>query len=137
MLFGERNGNLLQYSWLENPMGREAWCATVCGAARVWHGLATKPLPHVLFIYLALCMLFFPSLLLPIGQLKFFFFFLIHSIPSIWSFYFLLVLVAVLRTINILELTKKNYPEQWKDFRIIFLDLSSSSLIFSSALPLL
>ena len=26
---GEGNGNLLQYSHLENPMDRKAWCATV------------------------------------------------------------------------------------------------------------
>ena len=26
---GEGNGNLLQYSWLENPMDRGAWWATV------------------------------------------------------------------------------------------------------------
>ena len=30
---GEGNGNPLQYSCLENPMGRGAWWATVCGAA--------------------------------------------------------------------------------------------------------
>ena len=28
------NGNLFQYSWLKNPMGRGAWWATVCGVAR-------------------------------------------------------------------------------------------------------
>ena len=28
---GEGNGNLLQYSWLENPMDRRAWWATVHG----------------------------------------------------------------------------------------------------------
>ena len=27
----ERNGNLLQYSCLENPMDRGTWWATVCG----------------------------------------------------------------------------------------------------------
>ena len=30
----EENGNLLQYSCLENPMGRGAWRATVCGVAK-------------------------------------------------------------------------------------------------------
>ena len=40
---GEGNGNSLQYSGLENPMDRGAWQATVPGAARVGHGLATKP----------------------------------------------------------------------------------------------
>ena len=40
---GEGNGNPLQYSCLENPMGRGTWWATVHGVARVGHGLATKP----------------------------------------------------------------------------------------------
>ena len=31
---GERNGNRLQYSCLENPMDRGAWWATVCGVAK-------------------------------------------------------------------------------------------------------
>ena len=30
---GEGNGNLLQYSWLENPMGRGTWQAIVHGVA--------------------------------------------------------------------------------------------------------
>ena len=32
---GEGNGNLLQYSCLENPMDRGAWQASVHGVARV------------------------------------------------------------------------------------------------------
>ena len=40
---GEENGNPLQYSCLENPMGRGAWWATVYGVVRVRHNLATKP----------------------------------------------------------------------------------------------
>jgi len=31
---GERNGNPVQYSWLENPMDRGAWWATVHGVAK-------------------------------------------------------------------------------------------------------
>ena len=31
---GEGNGNLFQYSCLENPMDREAWWATIRGIAR-------------------------------------------------------------------------------------------------------
>ena len=31
---GERNGNPLQYSWLENPMDRGTWWATVHGVAK-------------------------------------------------------------------------------------------------------
>ena len=42
---GEGNGNPLQYSCLENPMGRRAWQATVHGVARVRHDLTTKPPP--------------------------------------------------------------------------------------------
>ena len=44
-LFGEGNGNPLQYSCLENPMDRGAWQAAVQGVARVRHNLATKPPP--------------------------------------------------------------------------------------------
>ena len=32
--FGERNGNPLQYSCLENSMDREAWWATACGGCK-------------------------------------------------------------------------------------------------------
>ena len=40
---GEGNGNALQYSCLENPMDKGAWQATVHGAVRDIHDLATKP----------------------------------------------------------------------------------------------
>ena len=40
---GERNGNPLQYSCLENPVDRGAWWATVHGIARDRHDLVTKP----------------------------------------------------------------------------------------------
>ena len=33
------NGNPLQYSCLENPMGRGAWKAAVHGVAKSWTGL--------------------------------------------------------------------------------------------------
>ena len=33
---GEGNGNLLQYSCLENPMDRGAWRTTVHGVAKSW-----------------------------------------------------------------------------------------------------
>ena len=39
---GEGNGNLLQYSYLENPMDRGAWQAIVRGVARVRHDFTTK-----------------------------------------------------------------------------------------------
>ena len=39
---GEGNGNPLQCSCLENPRDRGAWRATVHGAARVPHDLATE-----------------------------------------------------------------------------------------------
>ena len=32
---GEGNGNLLQYSCLENPMDRGTWWATVCGVTEL------------------------------------------------------------------------------------------------------
>ena len=37
---GEENGNPFQYSCLENPKDREAWTATVHGAARSWPRLS-------------------------------------------------------------------------------------------------
>ena len=33
---GGGNGNPLQYSWLENPMDRGAWWATVLGVTKSW-----------------------------------------------------------------------------------------------------
>ena len=39
---GERNGNPLQYSCLENPMGRVAWRLQFIGLQRVGHNLASK-----------------------------------------------------------------------------------------------
>ena len=41
----EGNGNILQYSFLGNPMDRGAQRATVHGVPRVGHDLVTKPLP--------------------------------------------------------------------------------------------
>ena len=38
----EENGNLLQYSCLENPMDRGTWQAIIYGVARVGHDWATK-----------------------------------------------------------------------------------------------
>ena len=35
----EGNGNLLQYSCLENPMDKEAWRATVQGITKNWTAL--------------------------------------------------------------------------------------------------
>ena len=49
---GEGNGNPLQYSFLENPMDREAWWATVHGVTRVRYNLATKPSPHTQWPFL-------------------------------------------------------------------------------------
>ena len=48
---GEGNGHPLQYSCLENPMGRAAWQAIVHGFARVRHDLATKTPPPWIFCY--------------------------------------------------------------------------------------
>ena len=52
---GEGNGNPLQYSCQENPMGRGAWLATVHGVTRVRHDLMTKPPlpPGIQYIVLA------------------------------------------------------------------------------------
>ena len=37
---GEEHGNLLQYSWLENPKDRGAWQAIVPGIAKNWTQLS-------------------------------------------------------------------------------------------------
>ena len=37
---GEGNGNPLQYSCLENPLGRDAWLATLYGVAKSWSQLS-------------------------------------------------------------------------------------------------
>ena len=39
---GEGNGNLLQYSCLENPMDRGAWWAAVQNVTKSWPGLSTQ-----------------------------------------------------------------------------------------------
>ena len=41
---GVENGNLLLYSFLENPVGREAWWATV-------HGVAKNPIRLIVKVY--------------------------------------------------------------------------------------
>ena len=41
----EGNGNPLQCCWLENPMDRGAWQATVHRVTRIRHNLASKPPP--------------------------------------------------------------------------------------------
>ena len=46
---GKRNGNQLQYSWLENPMDREAWRATVHGVTK--ESDTTEPLNNNLIMY--------------------------------------------------------------------------------------
>ena len=43
---GEENGNPLQYSCLENPMGRGAWWATVHGVAE--SNMTEQPSTHIL-----------------------------------------------------------------------------------------
>ena len=40
---GEGTGNPLQYSCLENPMGRGAWWATVHGVTKKDSGNTTRP----------------------------------------------------------------------------------------------
>ena len=45
---GEGNGNRLQYSWLENFMGRGAWQATVHGVTKSWTQLSDYHSRHTL-----------------------------------------------------------------------------------------
>ena len=40
LFMGEGNGNPLQYSCLDNPMGRGAWKAAVHGVAKSWTRLS-------------------------------------------------------------------------------------------------
>ena len=44
---GGGNGNLLQYSFLENPMDRGAWWATVCGVTESQRGPNTHTLASI------------------------------------------------------------------------------------------
>ena len=44
---GVGNGNLLQYSCLENPMERRAWRAAVCRVAKSWTRLSTHTHTHM------------------------------------------------------------------------------------------
>ena len=46
---GERNGNPLQYSCLENSMDGGTWWATVHGLAKSWTRLSDFPFPYGLF----------------------------------------------------------------------------------------
>ena len=46
---GGGNGNALQYSCLGNPMAREAWTATVHGAAQSGTGLSDYACRHTRF----------------------------------------------------------------------------------------
>ena len=53
-VFGEGNGNPLQYSCLENPTDRGNWQATVHGVT--WgHNLAAKPPPPTITFGKGLC----------------------------------------------------------------------------------
>ena len=45
-LIGEGNGNPLQYSCLENPMGRGAWWAVVHGVVKSWTQLSDFTFMH-------------------------------------------------------------------------------------------
>ena len=42
MYVGEGNGNPLQYSCLENPMGRGIWWVTVHAVAKAVHGVVKE-----------------------------------------------------------------------------------------------
>ena len=48
---GERNGNPLQYSCLENPIDRGAWQATVHGVAKSWTHLSNLALTVPMHTY--------------------------------------------------------------------------------------
>ena len=50
---GERNGNPLQYSWLENSMDRGAWWAAVHGVTQSWTQLSLHT--HIYWVIVAAC----------------------------------------------------------------------------------
>ena len=50
---GVGNGNPLQYSWMENPMDRGAWQASVYGASRSWTWLSTHTHTIIIIIIIA------------------------------------------------------------------------------------
>ena len=52
MTIGERHGNLLQYSCLENPVDRGAWWAAVHGVAQSWTRLKRLSSSSKVTIYL-------------------------------------------------------------------------------------
>ena len=47
---GGGHGNLLQYSYLENPKDTRAWCAIVCGGAKNW--TMTEATQHLISVAL-------------------------------------------------------------------------------------
>ena len=53
---GEGNGNLLQYSCLDNPMDRGAWWATVHGVAKSRTRLSNFTFTFTLVISLTNCL---------------------------------------------------------------------------------
>ena len=50
---GGGNGNPLQYSYLENPMDRGAWWATVCGVAKSQTQLRDSAHRHTYITFIA------------------------------------------------------------------------------------
>ena len=48
---GGENGNLLQYSCLENPMDRGAWWATIHGVAKSWTWLTNRTTTFIYMLY--------------------------------------------------------------------------------------
>ena len=62
---GERNGNPLQHSCLENPIDRGARSTTIHGVARVGHDLATKSASspfHLAYVFrFSVCFCYFSS----------------------------------------------------------------------------
>ena len=55
---GEGNGNLLQYSCLENPMDRGAWWATFHGVTKSWTWVSTQPLEITGHMFISKCVMF-------------------------------------------------------------------------------
>ena len=60
VLFGEGNGNSLQYSCLENPMDGGAWKATVHGVAKSRTGLSNFTFTFFFSSLITVSVLLFP-----------------------------------------------------------------------------
>ena len=89
---GEGNGNLLQYSCLENPVDRGTWWATVHRVAKIWIWLSSWACTHI-YIYIDILIYSLFHILFHCGLLQDIeYSFLCYTIGTFWlSFLYILV----------------------------------------------